>query len=535
MMMTYILAHDVGTTGSKSCLYHVGDKITLIDSHLVEYPHYCLANCGVEQSADDWWRAICTATRTIMERSGIAPHQVKGISFCAQMQGAVFVDEKGEVLRPPMIYMDGRATQQKQRYLGDGPLGFSFLRLPRVLRSLHASCGVAATAKDPLWKYHWVRDHEPELFKRIHKWLDVKGYLTLRCTGRHVMTRDEANITFLFDTRPGKWGWHQGLCGIFDVDMNHLPEVITASDRIGPLGEQAARAMGLTAGIAVFGGGGDVAMTAVGSGAVEQFDTHVYVGTSGWVVSNVARRHVDPFNFITSIMGATPQFYNYVGEQETSGACMAWVRDHLALDEIGVYLAEHEAKGVECATDSLFAFMDEVIEKTAPGAGNVIFAPWLHGNRAPREDHLARGMFLNISLNTGKRHLIRAVLEGIAFHKRWILEAMEKNIPYRDSIRFVGGGAKSKVGCQIMADILKRRVETVENTQNVGTVGATVVAAIGLGLFKNFSEVKDHIPVVKVYEPDLERSPMYDRMFDVFSRLYEANKKLFHTLNNAEP
>ena len=396
---------------------------------------------------------------------------------------------------------------------------------------LRITGGLAATAKDPLWKYHWVKDNEPELFGRAVKWLDVKDYLVLRCTGNYGMTHDSAHLTFLYDTRPGRQGWHRGLCRKFNVDMALLPPVVNSTDVVGHLLPGPAAELGLVEGIPVFGGGGDTTLTAIGAGCLERYDTHIYVGTSGWICSNVDRRLVDIGNFLASILGAIPGFYNYTGEQETSGACLKWVRDHLALDEIGMYLeAQHIVEKTK-EYDSLFDFLNSVISRTPAGAGNVIFTPWLHGNRSPREDPYARGMFFNLGLDTGKRQMIRAVLEGMAFHKRWILEAMERKIPRRESLRFVGGGAKSEVGCQIMADITGRAIETVADTQNAGTVGATVVCAVGLGLFKTFGEAKRLIPSVRTYEPRKEHRGLYDRNFEVFKKLYDNNKKLFAALN----
>ena len=400
-----------------------------------------------------------------------------------------------------------------------------------ALKCLRITGGLAATAKDPLWKYHWVKDNEPELFRRAFKWLDVKDYLVLRCTGKYGMTHDSAHLTFLYDTRPGRQGWHPGLCRTFDVNMDLLPPVVNSTDIVGRLLPGPAAEMGLTEGIPVFGGGGDTTLTAVGAGCLDLYDTHVYVGTSGWVCSNVDRRMVDVGNFLASIMGAIPGFYNYTGEQETSGACLKWVRDHLALDEIGMYLeAQHIVEKTQ-EYESLFDFLNSVISRTPEGAGNVLFTPWLHGNRSPREDPNARGIFFNLGLETGKRQMIRAVLEGMAFHKRWMLEAMERKIPRRESLRFVGGGARSEVGCQIMADITGRAVETVADAQNAGTVGATVVCAVGLGLFKTFGEAKRLIPAVRTFEPRKEHRALYDRNFEVFKKLYDANKKLFRELN----
>jgi xylulokinase len=527
----YVLAHDVGTTGSKTCLYRIADTLAQVDAAIEEYPLTMTGDGGAEQKADDWWAAIGSATRRVLASSGIAPGQIAAMGFCCQMQGSILVDVKGRALRNPMIYMDGRATRQIEKNLYHGLFRISGWNARKTLTSLRITGGLAATPKDPLWKYHWVRDNEPEIFAHVHKWLDVKDYLILRCTGDYGMTRDSAHITFVYDTRPGRLGWHKGLCRMFDVAMDHLPPVVESTDVVGHLTETAAAQIGLAAGIPVFGGGGDVAMTAIGAGCTDLNDTHIYIGTSGWVVSNVDRRMVDISNFIASILGAMPGRYNYIAEQETSGACLQWVRDHLALDGIGVYLKDRPAADAEEEMGLLYDLLNRVVEETPPGAENVIFTPWLHGNRSPREDAYARGMFFNLGLNTGKRIMIRAVLEGVAFHKRWMLEAVEKKVPGRRPVRFVGGGSKSTVWCQIMADVTGRSIETVANPQDVGAMGAALVCGVGLGRVSGFQQAKAMVPVEKTYSPRIEYKGIYDRNFKIFKALYEKNRKLFKTLN----
>jgi xylulokinase len=175
-----LLTHDMGTTANKSCLYRLGDGLELLDSFLVEYPTYNLGAGAVEQNADEWWSAVRTATQAIVARTKVDVREIAGMAFCAQMQGTVFVDEKGSILRNPMNYIDGRATDQLERYLQRGMVRIKSMNAKKVLQSLYITGGVAATAKDPIWKYHWVRENEPETYKRIHKWLDVKDYLILR-------------------------------------------------------------------------------------------------------------------------------------------------------------------------------------------------------------------------------------------------------------------------------------------------------------------------------------------------------------------
>jgi len=528
----YIMAHDVGTTGSKTCLYRIDARLEQVDACLAEYPLSMTPDGGAEQVADDWWTAICQSSRSILAKTGISAKSVAGIAFCCQMQGSVLVDRAGKALRNPMIYMDGRAVAQHRESLCHGLFRISGWNGFKVLRSLWVTGGLAATPKDPLWKYHWVRDNEPDVFRQVHKWLDVKDYLIHRSTGRFAMTADSANLTFVYDTRQGRQDWHPGLCRTFDVDMEHLPEVVDAAAVVGGLTRTAANRMGLAEGTPVVGGGGDVTLTAIGAGCTAPYDTHIYIGTSGWVAANVDKRMVDIGNFIAAICGAMPDRYNYVAEQETSGACLQWVRDHLARDEIGVYLKEKlGSANVQEETDRLYELLNQVAAETPAGSGGVIFTPWLHGNRAPREDALARGMFFNLGLSTGKRMLVRAVMEGVAFHKRWMLEAVEKKIPRRETIRFVGGGAKSDVWCQMMADVTGRRIETVDNPQDVGAAGAALVCAVGLGMLPSFDRIKQMVPARRTFTPEPQHRKVYDRQYAVFTQLYKNNRRAFAALN----
>jgi xylulokinase len=528
---TYVLAYDIGTTGCKTCLYKVGENLEQVSSCLEEYPLFMLEGGGAEQRVDDWWKAICNATKCTLADTKVPPEAIKGIAFCCQMQGLILVDRDGKALRNPMIYMDARATRQIEKHLQSGLLRIESMNVFKALPALWLTGGVAATAKDPLWKYHWVRDNEPEVFAKAHKWLDVKDYLNLRCTGNATMTKDSAHITFIYDTRPGKLGWSRLLCRVFGVDKKHLPPVISSNEKVGGLTKQAAAETGLKEGTPVFGGGGDVTCVSIGAGCTVENDIHIYVGTSGWVGANVAKRMVDINNFIASIIGAIPDHYNYMAEQETSGICLQWVRDHLALDEIGVYLQSHP-DGHSHMPGSLYNLLSEVVAQTPPGAGGVIFTPWLHGNRSPKQDPYARAMFFNLGLNTGKRMMVRAVLEGVAYHKRWMLEAVEKRVPRQARLRFVGGGAKSEVWCQIMADVTGRAIETIANPQDAGAVGAAAIAAVGLGVIPSFQAVGSFIPVKKTYLPRNEYRATYDAGFEIFKKLYQQNKALFATMNH---
>lgn len=531
--MSLFLAYDVGTTACKSCLYSITDKLELVDYHINEYPIITTSNGdgGVEQLAEDWWNAIREGTKIILSRTNIQPSKINGIAFCCQMQGTIVVDKEGDVLRNPMIWMDSRSTAQMKRNFQSGLLKIEGMNAIKALKFLKITGGAPGTAKDPIWKYLWIKDNEPDIFNKIYKWLDVKDYLTFRCTGNYKQTLDSAHLTWVYNTQPGKLGWSKSLCKTYKIEMDHLPEVINSTDIIGGLTKNAANDLGLIEGIPIFGGGGDASMIPIGAGCVDLFDTHIYIGTSGWVVSNVKERWVDLKNFIASILNAIPDHYNYIAEQETAGYCLEWVRDHLAMDEIGLYMDAKNVVDQKDEYDTLYDYLNEAVTSCEDGSGNVIFTPWLHGNRAPREDPYVRGMFFNIGIETGKRQMIRSVLEGVAYNVRWLLEACEKKIPLQKSVRMVGGGAKSEIWCQIMSDITGRTIETIDNPQNVGSAGAALTSAIGSGIIKSFKDVKQLIPIKLIYNPRKECQSLHERNFSVFKQLYDNNKKLYKILN----
>lgn len=470
----FVLSYDVGTSGVKTCLYQSTDTLTLIDAELGVYDLTIHPDGGAEQDPDAWWSAIVDSTALLRQRHSQEISQVTGLSFCSQMQGLVLVDEAGQHLRPAMSYMDQRATKQKHQGLETG-IKISGMNAKKLLCSLYRTSAVSASVKDPLWKYLWVKENEPEVYARVRWWLDVKEYLIGRMTGRFIMSIDSAFAALLLDVRAPHPAWATRLAKSYGVNPQHLPPIVPSTAAVGTLRPEIAIELGLSPEVVVYAGGGDASLIGVGAGACEVGATHAYWGTSGWVSTVTDRRVVDIAAMIATVDGADPGKYNYFAELETAGKCFEWVRKHLAEDEINMYLShQDQTEDPESEYRSLYDYLSEVISHAAPGAGGVIFTPWLHGNRCPFEDAAARAMFFNVSLETGKTELLRAVIEGVCFQLRWFLETQEHKVHTSPVIRFVGGGALSPVTSQILADVLGRRVETVENPQNVGSVGACI-------------------------------------------------------------
>ena len=526
----YILTYDIGTTGVKTCVFSVDETIHLLGAASAGYGLYVWPDGRAEQKPDEWWDAMCETTRKALKDAKVKADKIEGVSFCSQMQGIVLVDQDGNALRPAMSYMDQRAREEIKKGIQYG-VQIAGANVTKLLKALRITGAAPVSVKDPVWKYKWVEAHEPENFKRVFKWLDVKEYIICKMTDKCVMTQDSAFATLLYDIRDGHKCWSPKICKLLGVNPAHLPPIQKSTDKVGVLTEKAAAELGLVPGTAVFGGGGDASLIGVGAGAVALGDTHVYSGTSGWVGTVVDRSIVDTTAMIAAIVGAQDGYYNYFAELETAGKCLEWVKDHLALDEIGIYLKkEHVAESKESVFTSLYDYMTDVVEKVPAGCGGVIFTPWLHGNRCPFEGPNARGMFFNISLETGKNELIRSVLEGVCHHLHWFIETQEKKVKTSDTIRFVGGGALSRVSCQILADCTGKTVEVTAEPQNVG---AAMTAAVGLGLIKDLQQAKSLIPAEKTYKPNPANRAVYDKSYEVYKQLYKSNKAHFDALNKS--
>ncbi len=527
----FIIIYDFGTSSVKTCLFEIGSEIRLVSSAGAAYGLYIRENGGAEQDTEEWWAAIRSTTKKLFEQTRVKPEEVRGLAFCSQMQGAVFVDESGRALRAPMNYLDQRGVKEYRECMGSGLVKVSGCSLVKLLRNLRVNYAASTSAKDPVWKYKWVEKNEPEVFRKLYKWLDVGDYLTARCTGRIVRTADTAFATFLYDTRKGKEGWNKGLLRMYGVKPAHMPEIVECTDPVGGLTAQAAKELGLKEGTPVFGGGGDTSFVSLGAGSVRPGDTHIYVGTSGWVSTFLEHQTVDLDAMITGVLSAKRGYFNYFAELETAGKCFEWVMKHIALDEVGVYQEHLKVTDVEQKYLSLYDYLSEEVSKVPPGANGVIFTPWLHGNRCPFEDAEAGAMFFNLRVRNDKRDMIRAVLEGICYHLRWLLECESRKVQTSETIRFVGGGALSHVTCQMLSDITGRTIETVDNTQQVGAVGAALAVAAGLEGEDVLELSRRLVKTKRVYTPNPQNKAVYDRNYRVFKKLYKANAKSFRALN----
>ena len=528
----YVIAYDVGTTELKSCLFDISKErgIINVDGEMEDYDLYVLENGGVEQDPEQWWQAMCTATGRLLEEAGVSKEEIRGISFCAQMQALVLVDGEGKAVRNAMSYMDNRSVEQIKKGIGRG-VKVAGMNARKLLRSLKITGAVSGSVKDPLWKYRWVADNEPEAFAKAYKWLDVKDYLVCRASGKFTMSRDSAFSTLLYDTREGRDEFSAEMCKMFDVNMDHLPEIVSSSEAVGGITDEAAEQLGLAAGTPVFSGGGDASLIGVGAGAVENGDTHVYIGTSGWVSTVTEKQKLDVGSMIASIVGVKDGSFNCFAELETAGKCFEWAKDHIMMDDIDLFSKVIFADDIEDQKINTYGYIMSKIDDIPPGSNGVIFTPWLHGNRCPFEDPNARGMFFGLGLESTAADMYHAVVEGVCMHLKWQMTAMDKIVPSSQAVRFAGGGALSDQTCQILADVLNKKIEVTEDPQNTGAAGAAALIALGLGEIETLDEVKQMVKVTRTYEPDPAGAAVYDRLFGTFKNLYKNNKKNFRELS----
>ncbi|MDR1272317.1 MAG: FGGY-family carbohydrate kinase [Clostridiales Family XIII bacterium] len=518
-----IIAYDMGTTGNKACLYSLrAGGIEKVAEKQVRYGVSIRPGGGVEQNPEELWGSIRGVSKALLSETGTRPEDIAMVSFCTQMQAVVLLDKNGKPLRPIMNYMDERAAGQFEKF-NEGPIRVDGLNAVKNLAAIRENGITAASAKDPVYKYKWVRENEPEIFSKIYKYVDVGGWVLHRCTGRYVTTEDVAYTALVYDARGHHWS--EKLCRMHQVEMSHLPEIVGSTECVGTLTEAAAADMGLTTNCKVIGGGGDVAMIALGAGCTKLGDTLAYIGTSGWVTTCVDKLGIDLANSIGSTVGAQQGVYLYFAEMELAGKNIEWARDNLMLDGEGVYAAK------ELSDEDVMHRIGEIAGRSSPGAGGVIFMPYLLGNRCPFEDVFSRASFYNISLTNTKADLMRSVIESIAYHMYWMIELIEKKKPMNNTLRIIGGGAKSDLLCQILADMSGRTTERTREPQNAGVLGAGILAANHFGYLDSLEDAKRLAQVGDVFVPDPETRGHYMKNYQIYKQWPAQNKKNFRFLN----
>lgn len=517
----YLLGLDLGTSALKAVL--TGARGELLAAASERYPLYLLDGGGAEQDPEDWWRAVVAATRRVLAEAGADPAGVAGVACSAQWSGTVPVDRDGRPLARAIIWMDSRGAPQVRRVVGGVPSlqGYGVRKLITWIRRSGGAPGHAG--KDTLAHVLWVRDQRPELYRQTFAFLEPRDWLNLKLSGRLASTVDAATLLWATDTRDiGNVRYDERLLRLAGLARAKLPELLPAASVLGTLRPEAAAELGLPATVRVVSGAPDLMASAIGSGGVADFDPHLYIGTSSWLVCHVPFKKTDLFHNLASLPSAVPGRWLLANEQESAGVC---------LEELGRRVLFPPDGAAPPGDGDLFAAMLSLAAATPAGSGGLLFAPWLNGERTPVDDRTVRGGFFNQSLGVTRGQLVRAVLEGVAFNARWLLRHVEAFAGRRfAAIRMVGGGARSPLWCQICADVLDRPVLQMREPLLANARGAALQAAVALGHL-GWDQVADAVPVARRFEPNPAHRQLYDTLFPAFVSLYRRTRKLYARLN----
>jgi xylulokinase len=509
-MAEYILAHDLGTTGDKATLFSAQGE--LVASTFCEYSTYFPKQGWAEQDPELYWKAFCDSTATMIEQAKINCSDIACISFSGQMMAALPVDGEGNALRHSIIWADLRSTQQAQELSGR-------IEPDRVyqLTGHRLSASYSAT------KIMWIRENEPDVYKRTAKFIHAKDYLVCRLTGQLTTDFSDASGMNLLDIRALRWSEEMLEAG--GLDMNKLPEIVESTQIVGKITKTAAAASGLASGTPVVLGGGDGACATCGAGVVTEGEAYIYLGTSTWMAMAANKPLIDPkkrtFTFCHFLKG----LYFPAGTMQTGGGSFQWIKNVLCDSEIQAA----ERTGVD-----VYELLSLKAQSVPCGSEGAVFLPYLMGERSPLWNPEARACFIGLSVIHTKNHMIRAVLEGVAFNMKLIFEAFREQGIESEEIRMIGGGAKSRLWRSIFADVMERPVARLNFIDEATSVGAAIAGGVGVGIF---SSIKDASAIVRRVETNAaeERNfPAYRKQYSVFKQSYRSLENVFSMLAEGE-
>ena len=518
----YILAVDLGTSGPKSALVSTGGDI--VDYEFKENQIILLPNGGAEQSPDEWWDTIVYTAKKVLAKQLVPVDDIVAICCSTQWSGTVAVDKGGRPLMNAIIWLDSRGSRYVRRIAGGLVKieGYGILKLQRWLR---LTGGIPShSGKDPIAHILLLKNEYPDIYNQTYKFLEPKDYINLKLTGKIAASYDSIALHWLTDNRDlTRVDYNDQLLRMSTVERERFPDLKRAIDILGPIKKEVAAELGLSEKVQVVMGTPDVPCAAIGSGAVRDFEGHLYIGTSSWLTCHVPFKKTDIFHSMASLPSAIPGKYFIANEQETAGACLTFLRDNILYHKDQL-LAEEQLPDV-------YKIFDQIVEKVPAGSDKVIFTPWLYGERTPVEDHAVRSAIFNQSLKTTREHIIRAVFEGVAYNSKWLLGYVEKFIKRRmDPIHMIGGGANSNIWCQIHADVFDRTVKQIKDPIQANLRGAAFLAAASLG-YLSFDDIPSRVQIANTYTPTPENRKIYDALFEEFLNIYKCNKGIYRRLN----
>lgn len=507
-----VLAIDLGTSGPKVALVDFDGRVLACASEPTTL--HLSADGGAEQDPEDWWRAIVAATATLW-RSGHDPKTVVAVCATSQWAGTVAIDRDGMPLGRAITWMDTRGARYVPQLVG-GLLRVQGYSATKLATWISKTGGIPSLGgKEPVAHIQFLRHERPEVFRKAHMFLEPKDWLNVRLCGRMCASIDSIALHWVTDNRDlSKVDYDDKLLSLAGLERKRLPELVRATDQIGTLTSRAAQDLGVPQVAKVFGGTPDVHSAAVGSGAVVDYDAHLYIGTSSWLSCHVPFKKTDILRNVASLPSALPGRYFAANSQETAGACVNWLRDRV--------LWPTDAIADSAPPVDALARIDAAAASVPVGSDGVVFTPWMFGERCPSADPDARSSFSNVSLQTTRAHLCRAVLEGVALNTRWLLSAVEHFVGRPlDSIRIIGGGANSTLWCQIHADVLQRTIAVVDDPVQCNARGAALLALLGLREL-DVAAIPSKVPIARTLLPRREHAGRYDALYGAHRELWKS-------------
>jgi xylulokinase len=494
--MQYLLGIDVGTTSTRALL--IDEDGGVVGSHATEYALSTPRPGWAEQSPEDWWQATCASVRAVISETGVSADAIAGVGLSGQMHGSVFLDSADQVIRPALLWCDQRTSEQCRA----------------ITEAVGEEAIIAETLNPVLTgftapKIVWLRDKEPENYARVRKVLLPKDYVRLRLTGDYATDVSDASGTSLLNV-PGR-RWSDVMLDVLELPRQWMPEVYESPEITGTISAHAAELTGLTAGTPVVGGGGDQAAGAVGNGIVREGVVSVSTGTSGVVFAHLDEPMVDEKLRTHTFCHAVPGKWHVMGVMLSAGGSLRWMRDALCSSEIEAA----SRTGVD-----VYQLMTEQAAEAPAGSEGLVFLPYLAGERTPYPNPNARGVFFGLNLRHGKPHMIRAVLEGVAYGLRDSFEILESMGIEITEVRASGGGARSGLWRQIQTDVTGSPHVTI-NVDEGPAYGVALLAAVAAGVYPTVPEACEQtIRVVDRPAVDEGAHRLYQRYHRLYQDLY---------------
>jgi len=518
-----ILAVDLGTSGAKVALISIRGQVFGWESQ--EVPLYITPDGGAEQAPEDWWQAILAASRRLLGRGLVPKEEIIAVCCSTQGEGTVAVDRNGRPLMNCVLWMDMRGAPYIRRNVRGlvSVAGYDPLKLARWIQLTGGLPSL--TGKDPSAHMLLIKEKFPQVYEQTYKFLNVLDYINLRLCGRYAATVDSILTSWVTDNRdPDHVKYDPTLVKFSGIDADKFPEVVPCTEVLGSLTPEAAEALGLPNSVKVVAGSIDNTAAAIGSGAVDLYAAHLYIGTSSWIALHVPYKKTDFNSYLASTPCAVPGRFMLTALQATAGGNLTFLKEKILYHKDELLQEEH--------VPDVYKVMDIIAERVPAGSNGVMYTPWIWGERAPVDDPRLRAGLYNLSLNNNRGDIIRAFLEGVAFNTRWLVEPVEKFTGRRlDAINLAGGGGNSNIWCQIFADILNVPIRQVKNPIQANARGAALIAAAGLGRIR-FEDVPQIVEINRTFEPTPQNRALYDRLYQEFICIYKQMRGVYQRMNS---